>query len=309
MKRIFCFIMLSLLMGFTIQAQTKVKEIRSGGIQIIREETPAPPQQTRVVFWTSQERQGPIKVYVNGRYEGKITKSYRSAPKCGASGCVTVTISGKNNQWYGVASDGTRWYSSSATLSRGCNAIRLYSSGGSSSSRSRGSSSSHSSSGGTVPKGNPGGDAISSSVQKMGDAYGSIMREGMSVPVEGFPYFAVNAGYSRFSSGFIGLKYRTGGFCGLSLFGDFGFLKSDYGYPWDVGFGLCIKDFAWDLRFGNTGLCPNYGLMTDISYDWYFTEKFGVSAIVGLGLGDTKKNDPDLIWTWGISFSYKIWNR
>ena len=85
--------------------------------------------------------------------------------------------------------------------------------------------------------------------------------------------------------------------------------KSDYGYPWDVGFGLCIKDFAWDLRFGNTGLCPNYGLMTDISYDWYFTEKFGVSAIVGFGLGDTKKNDPDLIWTWGISFSYKIWNR
>ena len=41
----------------------------------------------------------------------------------------------------------------------------------------------------------------------------------------------------------------------------------------------------------------------------YFTEKFGVSTIVGFGLGDTKKNDPDLIWTWGISFSYKIWNR
>ena len=79
MKRIFCFIMLLLLMSFTIEAQTKVKEIWSGGTQIIREETPAPPQQTRVVFWTSQERQGPIKVYLNGRYVGKITKSYRSA--------------------------------------------------------------------------------------------------------------------------------------------------------------------------------------------------------------------------------------
>ncbi|WP_346702110.1 hypothetical protein [Barnesiella sp. An22] len=79
MKRIFCFIMLLLLMSFTIEAQTKVKEIWSGETQIIREETPAPPQQTRVVFWTSQERQGPIKVYLNGRYVGKTIKSYRSA--------------------------------------------------------------------------------------------------------------------------------------------------------------------------------------------------------------------------------------
>ena len=41
----------------------------------------------------------------------------------------------------------------------------------------------------------------------------------------------------------------------------------------------------------------------------YFTEKFGVSAIVGAGLGDAKKKDPDFIWNLGISVSYRIWNR
>lgn len=297
-------------MSLTIEAQTKAKEIRSGGIQIIREETPAPPQQVRVVFWTDQERPGAIKVYVNGRYKGKITKSYRSAPKCGAAGCVTVTVSGKNNKWYGVASDGTRWYSNSTTLIRGCNAIRLYSVENPSSSRLKSSSRSYSSS----TKGSENSvyyqdSERSSSVQVFGDAYESVMAAGMSVPKKGFPYFAVSAGYNRFTDGFVGLKYRTGGFCGFSIFGDFGFIKGVNGHPWNVGAGLCIENFAWDLRFGNTSLCPNYGLMIDFSYDWYFTKKFGVSAVLGAGFGDTKKKDPDFIWNCGISFSYKIWNR
>ena len=310
MKRIFCFIVLLLGIGLPTEAQTKAKEVLSGGIRFEKGETTPPVKQTRVVFWTNQERQGPIKVYVNGQYKGKITRSYSSAPKCGAAGCVTVTISGKNNKWYGVASDGTRWYSSSTTLIQGCNAIRLYSSGPSSSSRSKGTSRSYSSS--TRGNGNSNSSynqsEMSSTIENFGNAYGNIMAQG-HFSYDGFPYFAVNAGYSLYSDGFVGLKYRTGGFCGLSIFGDFGFIKGENGYPWNVGAGLCIENFAWDLRFGNTSLCPNYGLMIDFSYDWYFTEKFGVSAILGVGLGDTKKKDPDFIWNCGISFSYKIWNR
>ena len=131
--------------------------------------------------------------------------------KCGASGCVTVTISGKNNQWYGVASDGTRWYSSSATLSRGCNAIRLYSSGGSSSSCSNSSSHSYSSS----TKGSGSGsnyyqNEMSSTIENFGNAYRDIMSQGC-FSYEGFPYFAVNVGYSWYSDGFVGHKFRTGG--------------------------------------------------------------------------------------------------
>ncbi len=311
MRRIFCFIVFLLLIGLATEAQTKVREIIPGGIKFDQEESRPVVKQTRVVFWTNQERQGPIKIYVNGHYKGKITRSYRSAPKCGAAGCVTVTLSGRNNQWYGVASDGTRWYSTSTTLIQGCNAIRLYSEGAlpprQSGGRRSKSTSPHS--GDNKRRYDWREDLVASSMQKFGNAYESAISKGMSVPKEGFPYFAVNAGYSRYSDGFVGLKYRTGGFCGLSIFGDFCFIKGENGYPWNVGAGLCIENFAWDLRFGNTSLCPNYGLMIDFSYDWYFTEKFGVSAILGVGLGDTKKKDPDFIWNCGISFSYKIWNR
>lgn len=305
MKRVVCFVIFLLLVDLMVEAQSRV-----GGITFYNEQSKPAAPKTKVVFWTNQERQGPIKVYVNGHYAGKITKSYRSAPNCGASGCVTVTISGKNNTWYGVASDGTRWYSNRTNLVQGCNSIRLYSSGTPSQNRTSGSSRSNSS---NTSKGNNSynyynSNYYSSGIQAFGDTYGNIMSKGF-FSYEGFPYFSVNAGYSRYSDGFVGIKYRTDGFCGFSCFGDFGFIKGVNGHPWNVGAGLCIKDFAWDIRFGNTSLCPNYGLMVDFSYDWYFIEKLGVSIILGAGFGDTKKNDPDLIWNWGISLSYKIWNR
>ena len=113
-----------------VDAQNKVREIRSGGIQIIKgEDTPPAPKPVRVVFWTNQKTQGSIRIYVNNRYVGKITRSYSSAPSCGAAGCVTVTLSGKGNSWYGKAEDGTIWTSSLTSLVAGCNRIRLYSTG------------------------------------------------------------------------------------------------------------------------------------------------------------------------------------
>ena len=108
-----------------VDAQNKVREIRSGGIQIIKgEDTPPAPKPVRVVFWTNQKTQGSIRIYVNNRYVGKITRSYSSAPSCGAAGCVTVTLSGKGNSWYGKAEDGTIWTSSRTSLVAGCTDVR-----------------------------------------------------------------------------------------------------------------------------------------------------------------------------------------
>ncbi len=312
MRKIFSIVLSLVLISSVVDAQTKVRDDRPKGITFEKEQSPPQSVKTRVVFWTNQKIHGKIKVYVNNHYVGSITKAYNSAPNCGASGCVTVTISGKNNQWYGEASDGTRWYSGSATLVRGCNAIRLYSSGRSSSNQSGGQSTSApspSSSENKQGKDSWKKELATSSAQAWSDVYGSAMMEGVSIPKEGVPYFAVQAGYSRFCEGFVGLKYRTSGFCGLSLLGNWGFIKGDYGYPWELGVGACFDRFAWDIRFGKTSLCPNYGLLTGISYDWYFIPQMAVSANVGFGYADLKKKKPELIWTWGISLSYNIWYR
>ena len=67
--------------------------------------------QVDVVLWTNQNLHGYIRVYYNDRYVGSITKYYSSPPSPGAPGCVTITVQGKGNTFYGEAQDGTRWYS------------------------------------------------------------------------------------------------------------------------------------------------------------------------------------------------------
>jgi hypothetical protein len=82
--------------------------------------------QSSLMFWTANTAYGNIRVYVNDRYVGTITHAYRSAPDCGARGCVTVTIRGQHNTWRAEAEDGSRWSSERASLRKGCNRLRLY---------------------------------------------------------------------------------------------------------------------------------------------------------------------------------------
>lgn len=139
------FLSLLLTVWLTAGAQVqKVKEQRSGGIQIIDGNEEHHASSIRVIFWTSQKSQGYIKIYVNGHFVGNITKYYSSAPSCGAVGCVTVTLSGKDNTWYGVADDGTRYTSGHVTLQPGCNSVHLIKTTNNNDSRSGGSVGSHS---------------------------------------------------------------------------------------------------------------------------------------------------------------------
>jgi hypothetical protein len=78
------------------------------------------------MFWTNTGSNGQIKIYVNNQYRGTITQYYTSAPNCGASGCVTITVTQQNNTWYGEQVGGSGYWSGSFTLQQGCNTINLY---------------------------------------------------------------------------------------------------------------------------------------------------------------------------------------
>ena len=158
----------------SLWAQGEVKVITSGGIQIIdnNEKRQAP---TRIVFWTNTLSQGTIKVYFNGHYAGQITSRYTSAPNCGASGCVTVNVSGTGNTWYGIASDGTRWESSQAHLVAGCNSIRLYSTGSRPSGSTRSNSNTQSGSGSNNTS-NSNSESRKSSSSSSGDSWEEVGR-------------------------------------------------------------------------------------------------------------------------------------
>jgi hypothetical protein len=77
------------------------------------------------MFWTNTGSHGSINIYVNGAYAGTISSYYTSSPSCGANGCVTVTVTGSNNTWYGQQVSGSGYWSGSYTLGSGCNKILL----------------------------------------------------------------------------------------------------------------------------------------------------------------------------------------
>lgn len=170
-KLLFIFVLQALCLS--LWAQGEVKVITSGGIQIIdnKENRQA---RTRIVFWTNTLAQGKIKVYFNGNYAGQITSRYNSTPKCGASGCVTVDVSGTGNTWYGIASDGTRWESSQTSLVAGCNSIRLYSTGSRPSNSTRSNNDSESGSGSTYGSNRTSHKSSSSSSD---DSWGEFSRK------------------------------------------------------------------------------------------------------------------------------------
>ncbi|MDR0606722.1 MAG: hypothetical protein LBG80_20825 [Bacteroidales bacterium] len=82
--------------------------------------------QFQLMFWTKNPEYGNIKMYVNDRYVGTITRAYSWAPDCGTYGCVTVNITKPHSTWSAESEDGTTWSSTPATLINGCNRLELY---------------------------------------------------------------------------------------------------------------------------------------------------------------------------------------
>ena len=273
---------------------------------------------TRVVLWTNQSINGPIAIYYNGQYAGSITKRYSSAPPCGAEGCVTLTVTGKHNTFYGIASNGVKWYSEKTTLRAGCTAIRLYSSG---------STTSQSNTAGTSGGGyrqevqpTPAQAAVSSTAKQFVDGWGDIMRAGMGLGADGVPFLSVDLGMSVYYGEYARVNFATPGMTGFMIFGGIGKdwifnWKNSDKLLWHAGLGMLLNieasHFHLGMAFGENPLCYNYGLLCEFVYHQVFGDyrPFGFVLGAGVGPGNFKAKDPDLVWDVQVGFAVKLWSR
>ena len=256
---------------------------------------------TTVVFWTNESSQGPIRVYVNRCYVGTITTSYSSAPRCGAPGCVTVILSRGNNTWYGVAADGTRWFSGNSRLHRGCNSVRLHHAGVSD---------------GSVPippsERSHSGNAKLECKDLMGPDRGFCRK--------GVPYLGLDLGASVFYGEFARLIFATGNVSGFYLYGGVGRdilfdrMNSDR-LLWHVGAGMRYSfdrdHVSMGVVYGENPLCYNQGVLLEFVWHRYFgnSRRIGMFAGGGVGLGDFGANEPAFVWDAQIGISIKLWQR
>lgn len=274
-----------------------------------------------VLLWTNQSLHGPISIYYNGQYVGQITKRYSSAPGCGASGCVTITVTGTGNSWYGVSSDGTKWYSKSTTLVAECTKVRLYSSGPPSQSRRPAGSSSSTR---NVSSGSGGSNVVRNTatyaINNTMDGIGNVMSMGIGVYADGVPFLGIDAGLSVFYGEYLRLAFTSGGMTGVMLYGgvgkDFIFDRiNKEKMTWHAGFGMRMSieenHVLMGFVFGENPLCYNYGLLFEFVYRRYFgaSKRFGFLLGGGAGFGNIKRARPELVWDVQLGFSVKLWQR
>ncbi|HIR82938.1 MAG TPA: hypothetical protein IAC98_04015 [Candidatus Cryptobacteroides pullicola] len=256
---------------------------------------------TTVVFWTNETSQGPIRVYVNRCYVGTITTSYPSAPRCGAPGCVTVILSRGNNTWYGVAADGTRWFSGNSRLHRGCNSVRLHHAGVSD---------------GNVPVPLPESRHPGSARLECKD----LMGPDRGFCRKGVPYLGLDLGASVFYGEFARLIFATGNVSGFYLYGGVGRdiifdRKNSDRLLWHAGAGMRYSfdrdHVSMGVVYGENPLCYNQGVLLEFVWHRYFgnSRRIGMFAGGGVGLGDFGANEPAFVWDAQIGISIKLWQR
>lgn len=257
---------------------------------------------TTVVFWTNETSQGPIRVYVNRCYVGTITTSYSSAPRCGAPGCVTVVLPKGGNTWYGVATDGTRWFSGNSRLHRGCNSVRLHHAGVSD---------------GSVPV-PPSGRYSSPGNVRL--ECKDLMGPDRGLCRKGVPYLGLDLGASVFYGEFARLIFATGNVSGFYLYGGVGRdilfdrVNSDR-LLWHAGAGMRYSfdrdHVSMGVVYGENPLCYNQGVLLEFVWHRYFgnSRRIGMFAGGGVGLGDFGANEPAFVWDAQIGISVKLWQR
>ena len=257
---------------------------------------------TTVVFWTNETSQGPIRVYVNRCYVGTITTSYSSAPRCGAPGCVTVVLPKGGNTWYGVATDGTRWFSGNNRLHRGCNSVRLHHAGVSD---------------GSVPV-QPSGRYSSPGNVRL--ECKDLMGPDRGLCRKGVPYLGLDLGASVFYGEFARLIFATGNVSGFYLYGGVGRdilfdrVNSDR-LLWHAGAGMRYSfdrdHVSMGVVYGENPLCYNQGVLLEFVWHRYFgnSRRIGMFAGGGVGLGDFGANEPAFVWDAQIGISVKLWQR
>lgn len=269
---------------------------------------------TTVVFWTNETSQGPIRVYVNREYVGTITTRYESTPRCGAPGCVTVVLNGSDNTWYGVASDGTRWFGGNCRLHHGCNPICLHHAGISDESS-------------PLPpqaprRHHPRGDSMRAGaperLEEFDRGWEDMIGSCMDRRHPGVPYLGFEVGGSVFYGEFARLLFAAGGPVGAYLYGGVGrdllFCRPNSdSVLWHGGVGM---RFSFDrnhynvgLVYGETPLCYNQAMLVEFVWRHYFGDLFGVFAGAGGGVGDFRSKEPKFVWDVQLGISIKLWQH
>lgn len=154
-------------------------------------------------------------------------------------------------------------------------------------------------------------------MQNFGNSASSLT----SVYSDYYPYLALNIGASHFGGQYARVKTCLGRAGGFTLMGGVGkeWIFSRHNEKellWHVGMGYYMTDDAgselgMNLLFGETPVCPNKGLLIEISYGYFFgyTQRFGIYASLGIGGGNMDAKKPKFILDANIGVAVKLWSR
>jgi hypothetical protein len=255
--------------------------------------------QSPLMFWTKNTGYGNIDIYVNGKYEGTITRAYSSAPGCGASGCVTVIIHGSHNTWSAKAEDGSEWTSDRAQLtSSKCNTIQLYGTPNyrkpksATSSKSSESSATPSSSSGN----SSGGDALAAAaaVVVVGVAAAAVAAGVIFGANDLYVHRATSQNYSGFNFGMKNsMSRRLDAEIGAGAYSandvlktPSGYLRTDHVYNSNPTIWSMDVNFVYNLLPRRMMIKPYVGVGTSLLFSMLGEKTvFGFGGIAGLSAG------------------------
>ncbi|MEG1538534.1 MAG: hypothetical protein RR383_01140 [Muribaculaceae bacterium] len=169
----------------------------------------------------------------------------------------------------------------------------------------------------TYDSGNSGNDGLaehaSSVAADLASQLGNAAIRASNIDYDGFPYLSAEAGYSMFSGVNTRLRYRGGKYGGFSIFAGIGkeFIfnpKNKDCLTWNVGLSFNLENVGLNFSFGETPLSYNYGLLIDLSYEYFFSN-WGIIVNGGIGFGDIEKSNPDTFWSLGIGVAFKLWSK
>lgn len=136
-----------------------------------------------------------------------------------------------------------------------------------------------------------------------------------------YPYLAFNIGASRFGGQYARVKTCLGGAGGFTLMGGVGrewiFNRhNEKALLWHIGMGYYMtnesgSEFGMNVLFGETPVCPNKGLLLELSYGYFFgyTQRFGIYASLGVGGGNLDAKKPKFILDVNIGVAVKLLSR
>lgn len=274
--------------------------------------------QSTITLWTNQTFHGEIRIYYNNAYVGSITKAYSSAPSCGAPGCVTITVKGTNNTFYGVGDDGAKWYSDKRSLSNGCTRIRLYSSHRVSSKSSSGHSVKSSSSNHNIYD-----DYMKESAEELGQALGTTIAYGLgAISDTDWDLFCnridIGVGYG-ISYGEMGVKlnYKAPAAFGASIAVGYD-IANRQDYKNDVYWNAALQMWPTNGLNMELNLGPRYykesgikemGIGFMLNYEHQIFEFIGITGGIGYSLAaNTTKRNMRGRFEWNIGLLFRVFS-